>query len=400
VREDRERGVHLISQKVGRITRKEERMAENSGMGRREFFGKAVVAAAAGSALLTASKNAVAQDSNQPAPNGKDRRRVKKIGLEEHWGNQDLNELRVEWGKRTGYPDTVDPKAIGYAFPRGADFDKFRIPFMDEFGISMQVLSTNSPGIQGFADAAKAFAMAKKINDEQAAIIRNHPGRFAGFAALPTQDPKAAADELERAVKQLGFKGAMIQGSTNWEYLDEQKYWVIWERAAALEVPIYLHVQEPSFDSAKLYAGHPELTGATWAWGVETGTHALRIINAGVFDAFPKATLILGHLGESLPYLLGRLDEGYMMAAKSGRKLQKPLSEYIRSNVLVTTSGLYKPEALLCTIAALGEDRVLYSMDYPFVQPKASIDCFDNTPMSDTVREKVAHLNAERWLKL
>ncbi len=375
-------------------------MILREGMGRREFLGKAMLAAAAASALLETSKNASAQDRGQSSANGRGPSKIKKIALEEHWGNQDLNALRIEWGKRTGYPDTVDPKAIGYAFPRGLDFDKFRIPFMDEFGIALQVLSTSSPGIQGFADAAKAVAMAKKINDEQAEIIKNHPGRFAGFAALPTQDPKAAADELERSVKQLGFKGAMIQGSTNWEYLDEQKFWVIWERAAALEVPIYLHVQEPSFDSARIHLGHPELTGATWAWGVETGTHALRIINAGVFDAFPKATLILGHLGESLPYLLGRLDEGYAMAAKSGRKLQKSLSEYIRSNVLVTTSGLYRPEALLCAIAALGEDRVLYSMDYPFVQPKASIACFDNTPISDALREKVAHVNAERWLKL
>jgi 2,3-dihydroxybenzoate decarboxylase len=327
-------------------------------------------------------------------------KRTKKIALEEHWANQELNDLRTEWGKRTGYPVTIDPKAIGYSFPRAPDFEGYRLPFMDEFGIAMQVISTGSPGIQGYADAQTAVTKAKQINDAQAEIIRKYPGRFAGFAGLPTQNPKAAADEFERAVKELGFKGAMIQGSTGWEYLDESKYWVIWERAEALDVPIYLHVQEPSFDTAKLYEGHPELTGATWAWGVETGTHALRIINAGVFDAFPKATLILGHLGESLPYLLGRLDEGYIIAAKSGRKLQKRLSEYIRGNILVTTSGLYRPEALLCAIAAMGEDRVLYSMDYPFVHPQASIDCFENTPMSDEVREKIARLNAEKWLGL
>ncbi len=327
-------------------------------------------------------------------------KKTKKIAVEEHWANQELTDLRTDWGKRMRYPITVDPKAIGYSFPRAPDFEKFRLPFMDEFGIAVQVISTGSPGIQGYADAPTAVVKAKQINDAQAEIIRKYPGRFAGFAGLPTQDPKAAANELERSVKQLGFKGAMIQGSTGWEYLDESKYWVIWERAEALGVPIYLHVQEPSFDSAKVYAGHPELTGATWAWGVETGTHALRIINAGVFDTFPKATLILGHLGESLPYLLGRLDEGYVIAAKSGRKLQKRLSEYIRGNILVTTSGLYRPEALLCAIAAMGEDRVLYSMDYPFVHPQASIDCFASTPMSDEVREKIAHLNAERWLSL
>lgn len=194
---------------------------------------------------------------------------------------------RRKWGKRTGYPTTVDPKAIGYSFPRTPDFEKFRIPFMDEFGIAMQVISTGSPGIQGFADAQAAVINAKKINDAQAEILGKYPGRFAGFAALPTQDPKAAGDELERAVEQLGFKGAMIQGSNNWEYLDAEKYWVIWERAAALEAPIYLHVQEPSF-----------------------------------------------------------------------------------------------------------------AMDYPFVQPKDSIDCFERTPMSNEVREKISYLNAKRWLKL
>jgi len=376
-------------------------MDEQKRMGRREFLGKAAVAAMMVPAVLGAgSGNIGAQGQPSGDVGDKARAKIKKIAIEEHWANQELNELRIEWGKRTGYPTTVDPKAIGYSFPRTPDFEKFRLPFMDEFGIAMQVISTGSPGVQGFADAQSAVAKAKKINDAQAETIAKYPGRFAGFAGLPTQDPKAAADELERAVKQLGFKGAMIQGSTNWEYLDAEKYWVIWERAAALEVPIYLHVQEPSFDSAKVYAGHPELTGATWAWGVETGTHALRIINAGVFDAFPKATLILGHLGETLPYLLGRLDEGYVMAAKSGRKLQKRLSDYVRSNILVTTSGLYRPEALVCAISAMGEDRVLYAMDYPFVHPKDSIDCFERTPMSDEVREKISHLNAKRWLKL
>jgi 2,3-dihydroxybenzoate decarboxylase len=380
-------------------------MTEKKEIGRRKFLAMAAAATLAAPVAAHLTAGVAHGEDKVPLTASPSVAKMKKIAIEEHWGNQELSDLRVEWGKRTGYPTTVDPKAIGYSFPRTPDFEKFRIPFMDEFGIAMQVISTGSPGVQGYEDAATAVTKAKKINDEQAEIIRKYPGRFAGFAGLPTQDPKAAADELERSVKQLGFKGAMIQGATilgatKWEYLDDTKFWVIWERAAALDVPVYLHVQEPSFDSAKVYSGHPELTGSTWAWGVETGTHALRIINAGVFDAFPKATLILGHLGESLPYLLGRLDEGYAMAAKSGRQLKKPLSEYVKSNVLVTTSGLYRPEALLCAIAAMGEDRVLYSMDYPFVHPKASIECFEKTPMNDQVREKVAHLNAERWLKL
>jgi 2,3-dihydroxybenzoate decarboxylase len=272
---------------------------------------------------------------------------------------------------------------------------------MDQYGIDMQVLALGSPGLQALDDRAMAIDLAKKTNDYQAGVIQKHPDRFAGFAALPTQDPKAAADELERTVTQMGFKGAMIQGHTNWEYLDAQKYWVIWERAASLEVPIYLHINDPSADSKKMYEEYPQLAGSMFGWGVEAAMHALRIISSGVFDTYPKATLILGHLGESLPYLLGRLDEGYRaLAAVDSKKLKKSYSEYIRENLLVTTSGLYRPEALVCAISAMGPDRVLYSTDYPFVDLKESVELFDKTPMSDEVREKVSHLNAERWLRL
>jgi 2,3-dihydroxybenzoate decarboxylase len=375
-------------------------MKEESKMGRREFLSKAALVAMAVPAVLhSGSEKSAAQSDPSGSKQATAKPKMKRIAIEEHWSNKESTDLRVEWGKRTGYPVTVDPKAIPYAFVRYGDFEKFRLPLMDASGITMQVLSIGSPGVQGFAEASGAIAAAKRMNDTQAEIVRKYPGRFAGFAALPTQDPKAAADELERAVKQLGFKGALINGSTNWEYLDEAKYWVLWERAEALEVPIYLHVNEPSFDSAKIYAGHPALTGSTWAWGVETGTHALRIIDAGVFDAFPKATLILGHLGESLPYLLGRMDEGYAMAAKN-RKLKKSLSQYVKDNILITTSGKYQPEALVCAINAMGADRVLFAVDYPFVEPKDSVELFEKTPMSDADREKISHLNAERWLKL
>jgi 2,3-dihydroxybenzoate decarboxylase len=197
-------------------------------------------------------------------------------------------------------------------------------------------------------------------------------------------DPKAAADELERTVVQLGFKGIMVKGTTNGEYYDEQKFWVLWERAERLGVPIYLRPAEPSPD----YRGHPELKGPIWSWGVETATHTLRIVGSGVFDAFPKATLILGHLGESLPFLLGRLDEGYVMSHKPV-KLKKLYSQYIKDNIVVTTSGKYRPEALLCTIAALGVDRVLFAVDYPWVTNKAGVECLENTPLSDSDREKI-----------
>ncbi|MCJ7785731.1 MAG: amidohydrolase family protein [Desulfobacterales bacterium] len=325
--------------------------------------------------------------------------KMKKICVEEHWRNPEVGEIGDKWRERTRVPLSNDPKATPHAFPRIGDFEKFRLPLMDEYGIAMQVLASNSPGIQAAEDATTAVGAAKRFNDAQAEIIRKYPGRFAGWASLPTQDPKAAADELERTVTQLGFKGAMIQGHTHWEYLDEKKFWVIWERAEALAVPIYLHVAEPALEGRKIYEGHSELMGPAWSWVVETATHALRIVGGGVFDAFPKASLILGHLGETLPFLLGRLDEGYAMSFKP-RKLNKKLSEYVKENIFVTTSGRYKPEALICTINAMGIDRVLFAADYPYAGMKEAVEDVERTPLSGSDKEKIYHLNAERLLRL
>jgi 2,3-dihydroxybenzoate decarboxylase len=380
--------------------------------GRREFLGKAALAAFALPSVLQGelkTAHAKSDESSKTHPKeNKKKTKIKRISIEEHWSNKELDGIGMQWRSRTNPPPPVlpqGPQAIPPAFftslRRLGDFEEFRLPLMDEAGITTQVLATSSPGIQAITDASKAVEVAKRTNDFQAEIIHKHPDRFAGFAALPTQNPRAAADELERTIKQLGFKGAMIQGHTHWEYLDAQKYWVIWERAAALGAPIYLHVNDPSPDSRKAYEGHPELMGPTWAWGVEAATHALRIINSAVFDAFPKATLILGHLGESLPYLLGRLDEGYGYALSPGtKKLKKMFSEYIKENLLVTTSGLYNREGLVCAINAMGADRVLFAVDYPFVDPKVSVELFEKIPMSDQDREKIYHLNAERWLGL
>jgi len=378
-------------------------------IGRREFLGKAALAALTLPVMLQGGMN-IGYAKNYPSSTTgpeesemKMKMKMKRICIEEHWSNKELDEVGMQWRDRIGSLVSIGqtiPPSFATRLRRLGDFDEFRLPLMDESGITMQVLALSSPGIQGLTDASKAIDVAKRTNDFQAEIIGKHSDRFAGFAALPTQDPKVAADELERTIKQLGFKGAMIQGHTNWEYLDAQKYWVIWERAEALGVPIYLHVSEPSRDSMKMYAGYPELTGPTWAWGVETATHALRIIVSGVFDSFPKAMLILGHLGESLPYLLGRLDEGYGYAAFGPKKLKKSLSEYIKENVLITTSGLYHPEALVCAISAMGAERVLFAVDYPFVDPKVSVGLFERTPMNASDKEKIYHLNAERWLRL
>jgi 2,3-dihydroxybenzoate decarboxylase len=324
---------------------------------------------------------------------------MKRICIEEHWGNDETLEIRARWMERSGFEPSIDRNATPLVFPRLLDFEKFRLPLMDRSRITMQVIATSFPGIQGIEGAEAAVASAKRINDAEAEIIQRHSGRFAGFAALPTQAPKAAADELERAVTQLGLKGAMIQGHTDWEYLDDQKFWVLWERAEALDVPIYLHVGEPSREARRIYEGHSELLGATWSWTVETATHALRIIGSGVFDAFPKAKLILGHLGEGLPYFLGRFDEGVAMAVKP-RKLKRLFSEYIQQNIFITTSGKYRPEALKCAMIAVSADHVLFAADYPWVTPEEAVEHLERAGLSDSEKEKIYHENAERILRL
>lgn len=366
-------------------------------MGRREFLGKTALGALAVTAGVQAGLRkgeAVAQTAASAKGTG-----MKKICIEEHWRNSEIVGLNLEWAKTKNTPSSVNMKAVPHAGAGLVDFEKIRLPLMDNLGIGMQVIACSSPGFQGVNDAGVSVATAKRFNDQQAEIIQKYAGRFAGWANLPTQDPKAAADELERCVKQLGFKGTMIQGHTNWEYLDEKKFWVIWERAEALDVPIYLHVAEPSLEGRKIYEGHSELMGPVWSWVAETATHALRIVGGGVFDAFPKSRLILGHLGETLPFLLDRLDEGYVMAYKP-RTLNRKLSEYVRENIYVTTSGRYRPEALICAISAMGADHVLFAADYPYAGMKEAVADVERTPISDSDKEKIYHLNAERLLKV
>ena len=326
--------------------------------------------------------------------------KAKRICVEEHWTNSDLEEITREHRLRTGLPLHQDGETqssfMAETRKREKDFEAYRLPLMDGSGITMQLLSAGFPGIQGIEKAATAITMARRVNDYQSEIINKFPDQYAGLAAIPLQDPKAAADELERAVTQLGCKGAMIHGHTNGEYLNEQKFWVVWERAESLGVPIYLHISESHW-SSKIYEQQPELR--RWSWGIEAANHAIKIVFSGVFDDFPKTKLMLGHLGEGLPYLLGRIDQP-TTSAVAVRKLKKRPSEYIRDNVIVTTSGNYMPEALICAISALGADSVLFAADYPHGSMKNAVELLENTPISDAVKEKIYHLNAERLFGL
>ncbi len=320
---------------------------------------------------------------------------MRKITIEEHFSTQAFQEYTQKQAARSGsLLQALPPHMTALVLDVGEN----RLRGLDEAGIDVQVLSLNTPGLER-VPATDALPLAREINDELAATIAQHPTRFAGFATLPTLDPQAAAAELERAVRQLGLKGAMLHGQPADGVLDDSQYWDIFAAAEALDVPIYLHPAAPAPDTLALYQGNPELVGPLWSFTVDAATQAMRLIVSGVFDRFPKLTIILGHLGETLPYLLGRLDSRWQFYAGKRRAREKP-SHYVRNNFLVTTSGIFYDPALLCAIAALGADRVLFAVDFPYEQNKVGATWLDAAPLSAEERQKVAYLNAEHWLHL
>jgi predicted TIM-barrel fold metal-dependent hydrolase len=274
-----------------------------------------------------------------------------------------------------------------------------RIAAMDAAGIDMQVLSLTMPGCQG-VPADEALPMAREANDLMAEAVRAHPTRFAAFAALPTPDPAASVKELERTVRQLGFKGAMINGHTAGEFLDDKKYWGIFEAAQALRVPLYLHPRDPHPDVMKAYfAGYEELAFAPWGFAMDTCTHFLRLVFAGVFDAYPDLKIILGHLGEGLPFWLHRIQD-HTLEATRRRGLKKTAAEYLTQNLVITCSGQFSPPALLCSLMAFGADNLLFSVDWPYESNRVGVDFLNQLPISPADKEKIAHGNAARLLGL
>jgi 2,3-dihydroxybenzoate decarboxylase len=262
----------------------------------------------------------------------------------------------------------------------------------------MQVLSHANPGLQKM-DAATAVPLARIANDRLATTVRAHPDRFAAFAAIPTPDPSAAADELERAVTQLGFKGALINGTTNGVFFDDKRFWPICERAAALDVPLYLHPTMPHQAVIDTYykdyaQDWPMLLRAAWGFTVETATQGVRMVLSGVFDAYPKLKIILGHLGEGLPFLLWRIDMGF--ARGGGRSFRDVFCEHFT----ITTSGFFSNPALLCCVQELGVDRIMFSVDYPFVANKPGTDWLPTIPLCAEDKAKITSGNAVRLLKL
>ena len=315
---------------------------------------------------------------------------MRKIALEEHFLSPGFEDY---WLPTMG---GVDQKAVSGLFARLQDFGDTRLKAMDSAGIARAVLSISGPGVQVERDAATARRRATEANDFLAGEVVKRPDRYSGFGHLPMQDARAAADELERCVRDLKFCGAMINGHTNGEYLDHPSLHPFWERAEALGATVYIHPTDPVSPSPAL-AGVDGLRRATWEWGFETGSHALRLVFSGLFDRFPRAKVALGHLGETLPYLLWRFDS---RAALYGVKLGKKPSDYVKQNFVVTTSGMSSAEPLNCALAALGNDRVMFAADYPFEQAAEAGEFLDKTPLADPVREGIAFKNAVREFKL
>jgi 5-carboxyvanillate decarboxylase len=300
------------------------------------------------------------------------------------------------------YLGNKSPRTVS-VIERIQDLGERRLRDMDATGISKQVLALTAPGVQVF-DAPTGTSLAITINDQLAEAIGKHPDRYAGLAAVAPQDPASAAKEIERGVKKLGLKGVIINSHTHHEYLDNPKYWDIFAAAEALRVPIYIHPTGPSKGLVQPMIERG-LDGAVYGFGVETGLHLLRIIVAGVFDRFPNLQIIVGHCGEALPFWLFRLDYMHRATVASNRyetigPLKKKISDYMRENVYVTTSGMaWEPSIMFCR-KVLGNDRVMYAMDYPYQYVAEEVLASDALPMNAAEKKQFFQTNAEKVFSL
>ncbi len=323
-----------------------------------------------------------------------------KIVLEEHLTTPLNNSLWDSSGEaaRNGkaYMNDVERKLL--------DTEQ-RIAEMDRCGIDVAILSLTTPGAQSILDTSKAIDFARQTNDHIGKqFVARHPDRFRAFATVALQSPKAAADELERAVTSLGFKGALINGYTNVgnadtaQYLDEAPVLEFWDRVAQLDVPVYLHPREPLPGQRRIYQGYSSLVGSAWGFAQETAAHGIRLMLSGLFDKYPNLTIILGHLGEGLPLTLPRLEHRLRMQ-QNGQGLgsaKRPVSDYFSRNFYLTTSGHFHTKGLLDAISEIGVDRVLFSVDYPYESMVTASEWFDEALISENDRKKIGRTNALR----
>ena len=339
------------------------------------------------------AKKAAASRSRTPA-------RLRTITLEEHFASPAFLDGP---GKKL----REQPMLPGNAGRRNLvedllDLGEERIAAMDAAGIDMQVLSLTDPSVQQL-DADASVELAREANDYLAAAVHRHPGRFAGFATLPTAAPEAAADELERMVKEHGFVGGWINGHTKGRYLDDKSFRPILERAEELRVPLCIHPTPPPVPVVEAYyAGFsPEVTFGFsrhgWGWHIETAVHVLRLILGGAFDRYPDLQIVIGHLGESLPFMMPRINRGL---PKEATKLDRSMAEYLQENVYYSFSGFNFTPTFLDLFLQVGADRIMFSADYPYGSMAEARTFLDHLPISDADRHKIAHRNAERLMRV
>ena len=357
-------------------------------MTRRAFLGQVAgfgVAAAAG--LFGAPSTGTA---------AKDRK-LFLIGLEEHFTTRELQRLKSAGDKRLFSGGKRRPELL--------DLGPGRIADMDEAGIDIQVLSAVTPGAQSLP-GAKGVAYARKLNawiaDE---VVAAYPHRFRAFATLPLSQPEAAADELERSVREHGLVGCMSYGAIDGKFLDHADFAPVLARAEALGVPVYIHPNWPSPQALEVYydglgdtLASRILGGPGYGWHQEVALQCLRMIVSGVFDRFPKLQIVIGHMGEGLPFYYWRVGEDLARIAKD--RLHKPVQQYFRDNLWITTSAFFRDELLTLALSTMGEDRIMFSVDYPMASAKAGADWFRAVDLPRATKEKIAHKNAERLLAI
>jgi 5-carboxyvanillate decarboxylase len=362
--------------------------------------------AGASAGLATTAISASAADKDVKPP-------IRRIATEEAFATPELVKAWLEIARAKPAASLDVPTAILFIYdnPRpGSNPDRFRrqlldldterLADMDQAGVDMQVLSVTIPGVQMF-EPGQANALAIATNDYLAAAIARHPTRFAGLACFAPQDPAAAAKEMERAVASLHLNGFIVNSHTNDLYLDDPRFEPILEAAQALDYPIYLHPRAPSNGMAAPFRDY-SMGGSIWGFGAEAGTHAVRLILSGVFDRYPRLRIVLGHMGEALPFWMWRLDHMAARRAKDGRMkpLQMAPSDYFRRNFAVTTSGFESPDVLDLVIKTAGIDNVMWAIDYPYENSQDARLFIENARLDAAQRSSIFHRNAERLFRI
>lgn len=335
---------------------------------------------------------------------------LRKIAIEEHFIDPGLTEPHFgdgfsgEFAQEGSSYGGFNPEFSEAVSTRLADLRQGRIDEMDAAGIDVAVLSHTIGGVEGIADPVRAVEAARRVNDFLAGEVRASSGRFAGFATVALQDVDEAVRELQRAVGELGLSGVMVNGFSDLGddklYLDDQRFEPFWSALEELDVPLYLHPRLPSRAVQEaMYKGHPELVGAAWGFAPETATHVLRMVYGGVFDRHPAAKLVIGHLGETLPFFAGRIQRAFEYNPYSQRT-QKRLQDYLADNIWLTTSGNFNDQALITALLTVGADHIMFASDYPYDMSTDAARWIETAPIAENDRRKICYDNAAQLFRL